>query len=301
MASRLYAPHIAVFRDDRYGHMNVTDKTVLITGATDGVGKLVALRLAAAGARVLLHGRNKEKGAAVLRAIRDETGNDRLEYYQADFSSIDEARRLAEAIEAEHGRLELLINNAGIGSTTRGKIERETSRDGHELRFAVNYLAPFLLTHLLLPLVLKSAPARIVNVASAGQQRIDFSDVMLMRDYDGFRAYCQSKLALVMFTFDLAEEIKGSGVTVNCLHPATLMKTRMVIESGFKSQSSVEEGADAILHVATSPVLEWQTGLYFDGKRPERAHAQAYDAASRRRLRDLSLRLTNLSPGSDAI
>ena len=107
--------------------MNVTDKTVLITGATDGVGKLVALRLAAAGARVLLHGRNKEKGAAVLRAIRDETGNDRLEYYQADFSSIDEARRLAEAIEAEHGRLELLINNAGIGSTTRGKIEREIS------------------------------------------------------------------------------------------------------------------------------------------------------------------------------
>ena len=192
--------------------MNVTDKTVLITGATDGVGKLVALRLAAAGARVLLHGRNKEKGAAVLRAIRDETGNDRLEYYQADFSSIDETRRLAEAIEAEHDRLELLINNAGIGSTTRGKIERETSRDGHELRFAVNYLAPFLLTHLLLPLVLKSAPARIVNVASAGQQGIDFSDVMLTRGYDGFRAYCQSKLALVMFTFDIAEETKGSGV-----------------------------------------------------------------------------------------
>src|SRR5262245_51341432 len=173
MASRLYAPHIAVFRDDRYGHMNVNDKTVLITGATDGVGKLVAFRLAAAGARVLLHGRNKEKGAAVLRAIRDETSNGRLEYYLADFSSLDEARRLAEAIEAKHGRLELLINNAGIGSTTRGKMERETSRDGHELRFAVNYLAPFLLTRLLLPLVLKSAPARIVNVASAGQQRID--------------------------------------------------------------------------------------------------------------------------------
>jgi NAD(P)-dependent dehydrogenase (short-subunit alcohol dehydrogenase family) len=152
---------------------------------TDGVGKLVALRLA--GTSVLLHGRNKEKGEDVLRAIRNETGNDRLEYYQADFSSLDEARRLAEAIEAKHDRLEILINNAGIGATTRGKVERETSRDGHELRFAVNYLAPFLLTHMLLPLIRKSAPARIVNVASAGQQRIDFSDVMLTRGYDGER------------------------------------------------------------------------------------------------------------------
>jgi NAD(P)-dependent dehydrogenase (short-subunit alcohol dehydrogenase family) len=189
-----------------------------------------------------------------------------------------------------------LINNAGIGSTTRGRMERETSRDGHELRFAVNYLAPFLLTHLLLPLIRESAPARIVNVASAGQYPIDFSDVMLTHDYDGVRAYCQSKLALVMFTFDLAESLKGSGVTVNCLHPATLMNTKMVIESGFKPLSGVEEGADAILHVATSPDLEGQTGIYFDGKRPDRAETQAHDAAARERLRALSFRLANLSP-----
>jgi NAD(P)-dependent dehydrogenase (short-subunit alcohol dehydrogenase family) len=279
------------------GQMNVADKTVLITGSTDGVGRLVALRLAALGARSLLHGRNEEKGENVLREIRNETGNDRLEYYQADFSSLDDVRRLAEAITSRHDRLEILINNAGIGSTTRGRVERETSRDGHELRFAVNYLAPFLLTHLLLPLIRKSAPAWIVNVASAGQYPIDFSDVMLTRVYGGMRAYCQSKLALVMFTFDLAETLKGSGVTVNCLHPATLMNTRMVIESGYKPLSSVEEGADAILHVATSPDLEGQTGIYFDGKRPERANAQAYDTAALERLRMLSVRLTNLPAG----
>ncbi|HEY8460778.1 MAG TPA: SDR family NAD(P)-dependent oxidoreductase [Blastocatellia bacterium] len=275
--------------------MNVADKTVLITGSTDGVGKAVALRLAEAGARTLLHGRNEKKGAAVLRAIRDKTGNDKLEYFQADFSSLDEARRMAEEIKAKHDRLEILINNAGIGFTTRGEMARETSRDGHELRFAVNYLAPFLLTHLLLPLIRKSAPARIVNVASAGQYPIDFSDVMLTHGYDGVRAYRQSKLAQVMFTLDLALALKGSGVTVNCLHPATFMNTNMVIESGVKPLSSVEEGADAVLYVATSPDLEGKTGIYFDGARPGRANAQAYDDEARARLRELSLRLTNLS------
>jgi NAD(P)-dependent dehydrogenase (short-subunit alcohol dehydrogenase family) len=275
--------------------MNVADKTVLITGATDGVGKLVALRLADAGARTLLHGRNEKKGAAVVRAIRDETGNDNLEYFQADFSSLEEVRRMAEEVKAKHDRLDLLINNAGIGFTTRGEMERETSRDGHELRFAVNYLAPFLLTHLLLPLIRKSAPARIVNVASAGQYPIDFSDVMLTHGYDGVRAYRQSKLAQVMFTLDLALTLNGSGVTVNCLHPATFMNTNMVIESGVKPLSSVEEGADAILHLATSSELEGKTGIYFDGARPGRANTQAYDEYARERLRELSLRLTNLS------
>jgi NAD(P)-dependent dehydrogenase (short-subunit alcohol dehydrogenase family) len=275
--------------------MDVSDKTVLITGSTDGVGKLVALKIAKAGARALLHGRNQKKGEAVLREIRDATGNDKLEYFQADFSSLEETRRMAEEIQMKHDRLDILINNAGIGFTTRGEMERETSRDGHELRFAVNYLAPFLLTYLLLPLIRRSAPARIVNVSSAGQYPIDFSDVMLRQGYDGVRAYRQSKLAQVMFTLDLALALKGTGVTVNCLHPATFMNTNMVIESGVKPLSSVEEGADAILHVATSPELEGKTGIYFDGKRPGQANAQAYDDAARERLRELSMRLTNLS------
>jgi NAD(P)-dependent dehydrogenase (short-subunit alcohol dehydrogenase family) len=275
--------------------MDVSDKTVLITGSTDGVGKLVAFKLARAGARTLLHGRNQKKGEAVLREIRDTTGNNKLEYFQADFSSLEETRRMAEEIHAKHDRLDILINNAGIGFTTRGEMEREISRDGHELRFAVNYLAPFLLTYLLLPLICKSAPARIINVSSAGQYPIDFSDVMLRQGYDGVRAYRQSKLAQVMFTLDLALALKGTGVTVNCLHPATFMNTNMVIESGVKPLSSVEEGADAILHVATSPELEGKTGIYFDGKRSGQANAQAYDDAARERLRELSMRLTNLS------
>lgn len=275
--------------------MDVAEKAILVTGSTDGVGKLVALRLAEGGARVLLHGRNREKGEAALGEIRAASGNDRLEFHLADLASLDDVRRLAAALSAKHDRLHVLINNAGIGFGPREAMRREVSRDGHELRFAVNYLSGFLLTQLLLPTLKRGAPARVVNVASAGQYPIDFDDVMLTRGYEGTRAYRQSKLAQVMFTIDLAEQIKDSGVTVNCLHPATFMNTNMVIESGYASVSSVEQGAEAILHLAASPDVEAMSGLYFDGQRPTRANAQAYDAAARHRLWDLSLQVTGLA------
>ena len=275
--------------------MKIADKSVLITGSTDGVGKLVAHRLAQAGARVLLHGRDKEKGERVLAEIRAASGSDKLEFHLADLASLAEVRALAEAVAAKHERLDLLINNAGIGFGPRGAMRREISRDGHELRFAVNYLSGFLLTHLLLPTLRRSAPARIVNVSSAGQHPIDFADVMLTRGYEGTRAYRQSKLAQIMFTIDLAEQLKDAGVTVNCLHPATFMNTNMVIESGYAPTSSVEEGADAILQLATSTALAGKTGLYFDGKSEAHANAQAYDAVARRRLWDLSMELAGLS------
>src|SRR5262249_50559244 len=143
----------------------------------------------------------------------------------ADLAALAEVRRLAEAVRATTDRLDILINNAGIG--TAGDA-RQTSADGHELRFAINYLAGFLLAYLLLPLIKQSAAARIVNVASAGQQAIDFADVMLTRGYSGSRAYRQSKLAQILFTVDLARELDGTGVTVNALHPATYMNTTMV-------------------------------------------------------------------------
>jgi NAD(P)-dependent dehydrogenase (short-subunit alcohol dehydrogenase family) len=271
----------------------MVDRTVLITGATDGVGKIAAARLAASGARVLLHGRSEAKGSKTIRDIQDETGV-RLEYYRADFASLDEVRRLADEVTTGHDRLDLLINNAGIGFGTPG-ARREISQDGYELRFAVNYLAPFLLTHLLLPTLRRSIPARIVNVASLGQLRIDFDDVMLTRGYDGQRAYRQSKLALIMFTFDLAALLEGTGVTANAIHPATFMNTKMVTEAGIQPRSSAAEGADAIVHLATAPEFDGTSGAFFDGRRESRADPEAYNARTRQRLRTLTLELTGVS------
>jgi NAD(P)-dependent dehydrogenase (short-subunit alcohol dehydrogenase family) len=267
-------------------------KTALITGSTDGVGRLVAKRLGEASARVLVHGRDRERGERVVAEIRQGGGS--AELLTADLSALAEVRRLAEAVQRSTDRLDMLINNAGIGTGGSG-APRQTSADGHELRFAVNYLAGFVLTRLLLPLIKQSAPARIVNVASAGQQPIDFTDVMLTHGYSGTRAYCQSKLAQIMFTFDLADELKHTGVTVNALHPATYMDTTMVRRAGITPWSSVEEGAEAILNLATSSALEGQSGLYFNGLREARADGQAYDAKARQRLKAISLELTSPS------
>lgn len=267
-------------------------KTVLVTGSTDGVGRLVARRLGEAGARVLVHGRNQERGESLVGEI--VAGGGRAEFLMADLSVLAEVRRLADSVADRTDRLDLLINNAGIG-TDGAAGRREMSVDGHELRFAVNYLSGFLLCRLLLPLLVHSAPARIINVASAGQQPIDFDDVMLTQAYDGWRAYRQSKLAQIMFTVDLGNELAGAGVTANCLHPATFMDTTMVRRSGMAPASTVEEGAEAILNLALSPQLEGRGGLYFNGLQETRANAQAYDAKAREQLRRLSLRLTGLS------
>lgn len=274
---------------------SLTGKTALVTGSTDGVGRLVAMRLAAAGAHLLVHGRDQTRGEHVVADIKADGGA--AEFLPADLAALAEVRRLSDAVRQRTDRLDLLINNAGVGSGGNGGA-RQTSADGYELRFAVNYLAGYLLTRLLLPLIEASAPARIVNVASAGQQPIDFADVMLTRGYSGTRAYCQSKLAQIMFTFELAGELKSSGITVNCLHPASYMDTTMVRQAGVTPWSSVEEGAEAILALAASPALEGRSGLYFSGRREARANGQAYDADARRRLEAISRELTGLSPAA---
>ena len=262
---------------------DAAEATILVTGATDGLGKLVARKLAAKGATVLLHGRNPQRLEATLEGVRNETGGEGLCSYLADLSSLCEVRDLADRILSEHDRLDVLVNNAGIID-----LKREESEDGYERTFAVNYLSHFLLTGMLLPLLRDSAPARIVNVASAGQSPIDFDDPMLERCYDAMRAYSQSKLAQITFTFELAERLSGTQVTANALHPASLMNTKMALGTFGYTMSTVEEGAEAVVRLAASPELEGVTGRYFDGTREARANRQAYDPQASRRLWSLS-------------
>jgi NAD(P)-dependent dehydrogenase (short-subunit alcohol dehydrogenase family) len=273
--------------------MKMDSKTVLVTGSTDGVGRYVAAKLASAGAKVLIHGRDRARANSLSDEIK-RAGGVEPTFYQADLSSLAGARQLAEAVIANHKRLDLFISNAGIGSQNQGPL-RQTSADGHELRFAVNYLSGFLLANLLLPLLKASAPSRIVNVASLGQHPIDFDDVMITRGYSGSRAYAQSKLSQIMFTIDLANELTGTGVIANSLHPATYMNTTMVRAGGITPISTVEQGGEAILHLAVGDDVAGKSGLFFNGMREAQANPQAYDAAARERLRRLSLELTGLA------
>ena len=274
--------------------MDMDGKTVLITGSTDGVGRYVAKRLAAEGANVLIHGRDEARAQMLIAEIARD-GHAAPRFYQADLSSLAGTPQLAAAVIAEHKRLDVFVSNAGIGSRNGG-AERHESADGHELRFAVNYLSGFLLAYLLLPLIKAAEPARIVNVASLGQHPIDFDDAMITKNYSGTRAYAQSKLAQIMFTIDLAEELKGTGVTVNCLHPATYMNTTMVRAGGITPVSTVEEGGEAILHLVQGDDVAGLSGLFFNGLRQAQANPQAYDAKARAELRKLSLHLTGISP-----
>ncbi|QOZ53827.1 SDR family NAD(P)-dependent oxidoreductase [Bradyrhizobium sp. CCBAU 53338] len=273
--------------------MDMRGKTVLITGSTDGVGRYVAGRLAAEGADVLIHGRSAERANALIDEIV-RAGHAAPTFYRADLSSMAGTRELAAAVIRDHKRLDIFVSNAGIGSQSDGP-QRQESCDGYELRFAVNYLSGFLLARLLLPLLKAAAPSRIVNVASLGQHPVDFDDVMITKGYSGSRAYAQSKLSQIMFTIDLAEELKGTGITVNALHPATYMNTTMVRAGGITPISTVEQGGAAILHLVEGDDVAGKSGVFFNGMNEARANPQAYDADARRRLRVLSLELTGLS------
>ncbi len=266
-------------------------QVVLITGSTGGLGREVARRLAARGAHVIIHGRNRERGTALVDEIERE-GVGSARFYAADLASLEQVRGLARQILRDYDRLDILVNNAGVGSAPD---ERLLSEDGHEYRFQVNYLSHFLLTRLLLPRLVASAPSRIVNVSSLAQAPIDFDDVMLEENFRGGRAYAQSKLAQVMFTFDLHEELEGTGVMVNSLHPATYMPTGMVRRAGVEPRATIDEGAEAVMQLITSTEIEG--GQFFRGLSSGRAHAQAYDPEARAKLRELSEELTGVGTG----
>jgi NAD(P)-dependent dehydrogenase (short-subunit alcohol dehydrogenase family) len=260
----------------------LNDSTVIITGATSGLGRYLAAQLAASGAHVVVHGRSADKASRV----RDEIGG-KVDTVVADLASLTETDRLATELGERFERIDVLVNNAGIGFGAPG-AGRQTSADGIELRFAVNYLAGYHLTRRLIPKLAASAPARVVNVSSIGQYPIDFDDPMLERGYTGVNAYRQSKLAQIMFTIDLAEELRGAGVTVNALHPATLMNTAMVREADYETRSTIEEGGTATMRLIADPSLDGISGTYSNGLHEAKANDQAYDPDARARLRELS-------------
>jgi NAD(P)-dependent dehydrogenase (short-subunit alcohol dehydrogenase family) len=266
------------------------DRTVLVTGATQGMGRHLALDLARRGATLLLHGRDRARLDEAAAEVRAAGSGAAVRTYLADLADLDQVGAMAAEIREREPRLHVLVNNAVAGGGA-APLRREVSRQGHELRFAVNHLAPFLLTRELLPLLTASAPARVVNVASIGQAPVDFDDVMMERGYEGLEAYCRSKLALIMSTFDLADRIAGSGVTVNALHPAHLMDTRGVREYGLTPAVPVGEGVRPTVRLITDPALGDVTGRYFDRYTDTPAHEQAYDLQARARLAALTREL----------
>ncbi|WP_234900077.1 SDR family NAD(P)-dependent oxidoreductase [Streptomyces filamentosus] len=267
--------------------------TTLVTGATQGLGRGIALDLAARGGTVLLHGRDAGRLAAVAAELRALDAGGEVRTYRADLADLDRVAELAARIADAEPRLDALVHNAVVGAGPR-PLEREVSAQGHELRLAVNHLAPYALTRGLLPLLTASAPARVVNVASLGQEPVDLDDPGFEKGYEGLRAYCRSKLALVTATFALAGELAGSGVTVNALHPAHLMDTEGVRAYGLTPLVGVEEGVRPTVRLVVDPGLAGVTGRYFDRFTDARAHEQAYDPEARRRL----MALTDLWTGA---
>jgi len=265
---------------------------ILITGSTSGIGKATAIALAKTGAEVILHGRNPKEGSEAQQQVKKETGGELPDLLIADLADQGQIRRLASEISSRHDQLDVLINNAG----TYQKNHKLTP-EGVEMTFAVNYLAPFLLTHLLLPLLTKNAPSRIVTVASTAHEdvdRIDFDDLPAITRYDPWQAYSLSKFADIAFTYSLARRLDGTGVTANCLHPGVV--DTKILRGAFPGMQGItpEEGARTSVYLATSPKVRNVSGKYFEEQKPAKSTTMTYDRQVQERLWDLARNLTGL-------
>ena len=287
--------------------MDLTGKTCLVTGATSGIGEATAHSLAAAGARVGILCRNPAKGEETVATIHQATGNESLKLFCADLSSQDQIRRVAKEILEAFDQIHVLVNNAGIVN-----LEYSETEDGIETVFAVNHLAYFLLTNLLLERIRASAPARIVNVSSNGHKfvgGIDFENPGFRNNYKSMRVYGHSKLANILFTNELARQLEGTGVTANSLHPGAVA-TNLATNNGFWATAlmrfvslffnSPERGARTSIHLATSPVVEGTTGKYFASEREAAMAQAAADTDAAKRLWEMSERMTEPKPPEGA-
>ncbi len=273
-------------------------KVVLITGGTSGIGRAAATALAGMGAEVVVTGRSKERGEGAVEEIRRESGNGEVSLLLADLAVQAEVRRLAEDFKERHDRLDVLVNNAGLVQSRRTETP-----DGIETTLAVNHLAPFLLTNLLLDLLKKSAPSRIITVSSEAQRwgRMDLDDLQSERRYRAFPVYGKTKLANIMFTYELAERLEGTGVTANCLHPGSVntnfgQNNRNLMTLLFRAfkpfMRSPEQGADTIVYLASSPDVEGMSGKYLSDRKVISASDEAYDETLRKKLWEASEKLT---------
>lgn len=266
-------------------------KTYIITGATSGIGLAAARAIAAQGAHVVIHGRDARRCELAVRDIRERTGNHRVESLLADLSSMTEVRRLASDVLARYPRVDVLVNNAGAYFARRGE-----STEGIERTFALNVLAPFLLTNLLLDRLIGSAPARIVNTSSAAHRgaKLDLDDLQGRRRYTGFRAYGRSKLELTLLTYEFARRLEGTGVTANCLHPGFVASrfgwnNGRLYRGAFKVLTRLfgirsEQGADTLVYLATAPEVASVSGRYYANRQEVRSSAASYDEELARKL-----------------
>ena len=275
-------------------------KVVLITGGTSGIGEAAATALAEMGAKVVVTGRNREKGENAVEEIRCESGNEKVALMLADLAVQAEVRRLAEEFKERYDRLDVLINNAGLIQSRRTKTP-----DGIETTLAINHLAPFLLTNLLLDFLKKSTPSRIITVSSEAERwgKMDLDDLQSERRYRGFPVYGKTKLANIMFTYELAERLRGTGVTANCMHPGSVntqfgknnRSPGVLLFRAFKPfMRAPEQGADTLIYLAASPEVEGMTGKYLSDRKVKASSDESYDESLRKKLWEASEELTGL-------